>query len=86
MFDKGTARAGQNRHVDLFVGEHLIQHLVQIGNNLCVQGVQGLLPVNGYNANVPLFLQFYKTHVSFLLSYFSALAARMASMSMGVTL
>ena len=65
---KGTARAGQNHHVDLVVRSHLVDHRVQIVQHLAVQCVQSLLAVDGYDAHMALLFQLYKAHSFCLLA------------------
>ena len=67
MAAKGTARAGEDHNIDLVVRSHLIDDSVQIAQNLAVQRVQRLLPVNGDHADVALLFQLHKTHLFCLL-------------------
>ena len=61
---EGAARAGEDDHVDLVVGRHLVDGCIQIIEHLAVERVERLLPVNGQNPHMSLLLDFYKSQSS----------------------
>ena len=66
---EGAARAGEDDHIDFRVVFRLVHGGVQVGEDLRVEGVEGLLPVNGHDAHMPPLFQRYKCHVICLLVF-----------------
>ena len=59
---KAAARACEDDHIDVVIGRDLVDGGIQVVENLAVEGVEGLLTVNGQNPHMALLLNFDKSH------------------------
>ena len=64
---KGAARTGEDDHIDLILSLHSFQNGVQIREDLTVEGIERIGPVDGDDSNVSLLLKLHKCHSFYLL-------------------